>query len=400
MFQVERKILEWVQKHIPLLLVMAATVIGTVLRFDQRHYVSTDYIGYLMDWYEKIKAAGALQGGLREQVGSYNLLFQFLIALMTYLPIDSLFAYKMLSILFDYLLAVICGWFVYDLIGRTSTWKGALAYSCVLCSPIVILNSATWAQCDVIYTFFIMISLYYFTKERYIPSFLWLGVGFAFKLQALFILPLYAFWYFSRKKFTVLHFLIPFGVLFLSGLPNVILGGRGLFDVFEVYFGQTEWFGQFAMNYPSFWLTLCTNPYTGYEEIWNVAMLSTIVILAILMVYWLYRKVEFTGKNLLYMGLLLIYTCILFMPGMHERYGYSYEILSILIAFLLPETIPLTVGLLGISMTTYGSYLYYNALSQYPFALPLLSVINIGIYLTYVRILNRKMSIENKQINR
>ena len=88
------------------------------------------------------------------------------------------------------------------------------------------------------------------------------------------------------------------------------------------------------------------------------------------------------------------------MPGMHERYGYSYEILSILIAFLLPETIPLTVGLLGISMTTYGSYLYYNALSQYPFALPLLSVINIGIYLTYVRILNRKMSIENKQINR
>lgn len=392
MFQAERKILEWLEKHLPLLLLVAATIIGAILRFDQRHFVSTDYVGYLMPWYEEIRTGGALQGGLREQVGSYNLLFQFLIALMTYLPIDSLFAYKMLSIVFDYLLAGICGWFVYDLTGRISPWKGALAYTVVLCSPIVILNSATWAQCDVMYTFFIIVSLYYFSKERYIPSFIWLGVGFAIKLQALFILPLYAFWYFARKKFTILHFLIPFGILFLSGLPNVILGGRGLFDVFAVYFGQTEWFGQFAMNYPSFWLVTCTNPYVGYEKIWNVAMLSTIVILAALMVYWLYRKVEYTGRNLVYMALLLIYTCILFMPGMHERYGYSYEILSIVTAFLAPGTFPLAVMLMGVSLSTYGSYLFGNALTQYPFALALLSVINTGIYLTYVKILNRKMT--------
>ena len=171
MFQTERKVLQWAEDHLPVLLIVAATVIGAVLRFDQRHFVSTDYIAYLMEWYEEIKAGGALHGGLSEQVGSYNLLFQFLIALMTYLPVDSLFAFKMLSIGFDYLLAAICGWFLYDITGRKCVWKGALAYTCVLCSPLVILNSATWAQCDVIYTFFIILSMYYFAKERYIPAF-------------------------------------------------------------------------------------------------------------------------------------------------------------------------------------------------------------------------------------
>lgn len=75
---------------------------------------TSDYNKHLSTWYNEISNMGGLTA-LREQVGNYGILYQFLICLMTYLPISSLAAYKLLSLVFDILLAVVCGAFVYQL---------------------------------------------------------------------------------------------------------------------------------------------------------------------------------------------------------------------------------------------------------------------------------------------
>ena len=96
---------------------------------------------------------------------------------------------------------------------------------------------------------------------------------------------------------------------------------------------------------------------------------------------------EATGQNLIRMAFLLAYTCMLFLPAMHERYGYPYEILAIVLAVLQPKTVALCAGLIGISLCTYGSYLFDTE----SFRLVTLTVLNLLVYCGYMLTLNRQM---------
>ena len=113
------------------------------------------------------------------------------------------------------------------------------------------------------------------------------------------------------------------------------------------------------MNYPSPWLLLFqARDKTQYAYLKKAAIIVTVFVLAMLMVWWIRKAYVPTGKNLYMMAFLLVYTCVLFLPSMHERYGYLYEVLAIILSILIPKTIPLCAGLLAISMNTYGIYLF------------------------------------------
>lgn len=56
-------------------------------------------------------------------------------------------------------------------------------------------------------------------REKYRLAFVFLGIAFAFKLQAIFILPAYVIYYFCSRKFPITRFLyIPLCYL-IGGLP-------------------------------------------------------------------------------------------------------------------------------------------------------------------------------------
>ena len=153
MFKIEKRFLEWVEKHILLFCVIGVTLISMIIRYSFREIISNDAYWCLLPWYDVIKENGGIYA-LGSQVGDYNMLYQFLIAIFTYLPIEPLSAYKLLSCIFDYLLAAAMGYFVYDFSEKDRVLKGAMAYMLVLMSPIVFLNSSYWGQCDAIYTCF------------------------------------------------------------------------------------------------------------------------------------------------------------------------------------------------------------------------------------------------------
>jgi uncharacterized membrane protein YpjA len=72
---------------------------------------------------------------------------------------------------------------------------------------------------------------------------------------------------------------------------------------------------------------------------------------------------------------------------MHERYGYMVEILAIPLLIHERKTWPLFAALYGVTLITYGSYLYGRSMN-----LPLLGIINTMVYAGYVVLLLRSMA--------
>lgn len=393
MFKFEEKFLNWIEKHILLFAVLGITLISVLIRFSFREIISNDAYWCLLPWYDIIKENGGF-AALGSQVGDYNMLYQFIIAVFTYLPIKPLSAYKLLSCIFDYLLAGAMGYLVYDLSQKHAKFKGILAYAAVLMSPMVFLNSSYWGQCDAIYTFFCVTALIAFFKEKYKITFILYGVAFAFKLQAVFLLPFFLLIYFLKKKFSLLHFgLVPVMMVILS-IPGII-AGRNVAEVFTIYFGQTGSYRKIALNYPTFWnLFQNLDMDQFYLDMKKPAIAITVVILGAIMVNWIVKKVELNTKTMTYMAFLLAFTCVLFLPSMHERYGYLYEILAILILFMEIKTLPLFVGLYMVSFATYGHYLFQEIVNM-----TLLSVINVLVYLGYLVLLLRQMTGEKENNN-
>jgi Gpi18-like mannosyltransferase len=379
---VEKRILQWMEKHLMLLAFAAFSGIGLLLRLYLIDFVSGDSTYFLLPWYEQIR-----QNGLSQQVGNYNFLYQLLIWVMTKLPVEPLHGYKILSVVFDYLLALAAAAVTVRLVKEDKLWKGVAAYAAVLLCPTVFLNSAAWAQCDSIFVFFAVAAVACLLRELYRPAMILLGFAFSFKLQAVFLLPLMLFVYFRKQKFSLLSFLWIPGVMCITSLPAVLFG-RNVLEIFAVYAGQSETYPYLAMNYPSVWMLLA-QPLNSqhYALLKSPAILFTVCVLAILMLVWIRKKLQPYGRNLLYMAFLLCYSCVLFLPAMHERYGYLYEILAIAIACVSPGTVPLCAGLLGVSMCTYGAYLF--KIETIPMVW--LTVINLAVYLFYVVTLNRSM---------
>ena len=132
---------------------LGISLIGGVLRFWLRNDISGDYRAFLQPWYETIQQFGGKALGV--QVGDYNLPYQTFILMMTYLPLKPLYAYKLVSCIFDYLLAVLAGKLA-GILGGTRKAQMAL-YGAVLLFPQVWIDSAHWAQCDAIYTFWLLV---------------------------------------------------------------------------------------------------------------------------------------------------------------------------------------------------------------------------------------------------
>lgn len=353
MTKFEKRILDFADKHLPLLLAALCTLLGIAVRVSLREVVSGDYKVCLLPWYDAISA-----NGLSRQVGDYNFLYQFIIWILTKIQIPSLYAYKICSCIFDWVLAMTASVIVRSISTHEREWAGCLAYCAVLLSPIVFLNSAAWAQCDAIYSAFALLAILCLERKQYTRAMCFLGVSFAFKLQAVFVLPIFLLVYFTERKFSAARFLlVPCTMVILSS--PIVLWGRSLTEVVKIYFSQTGTYQAMSMNYPSPWLLLCqAREQTQYAHLKNAAIIVTVFVLAMLMVWWIRKAYAPTGKNLYMMAFLLVYTCVLFLPAMHERYGYLYEVLAIILAILIPKTIPLCAGLLAISINTYGIFLF------------------------------------------
>lgn len=386
MSKMERKFLNIIIENSAILFGIIITLLAALVRFQARAFCSADMEGYLLPWYDEIKAGGGLSM-LKQQVGDYNILFQFCIALMTYIKsINPIFLFKGFSILFDFLLAAIAGLIVYELDEKKDLTRPVFAYGVILFFPTVLLNSAFWGQSDSIYTFFVILTLYSLLRDKSKTAFAIFGIAVAFKLQALFIFPFLLIYYVIEKRYSILYCLISTAVFYILALPGA-LSRHSLLEPFRIYADQKGFCAGLYVNFPSF-LVFFGNKWEAYESISNVIFLIIIAVLGIGLFFIMQKKKSlYRTPYFLLIAAWSVWTCVLFLPEMHERYGYMLDILLILILFFEHHYAVAALPAFFTGIITYSCYLF-----QRDYDLVALSTLYTAAYFIYTYILIRQIS--------
>lgn len=373
---VENKIKSFLLKNRYVLLMLFASFIALWMRHSVLSYASGDYLTYLHPWFSKIKALGGVTA-LSKQVGDYNILYQFLIGIFTYFPIKDIYLYKALSIAFDFLLALSTGWLTVILMNdrKNSLKIFSLVYTVVLFLPTVSFNSAVWAQCDSIYTTFLILSLAFLLKERYIPSFIMLGLAFAFKLQAVFVLPFFVLVWLVKKRVYVWHFLVTIFVFWLSGVPGFIFG-RSLLAPFEIYMKQTGSYKALYMGYHNFsgLFLLGSNSPQAYLMFKKWFIMLTLMVLVFGFVVFL-KWMPIDSFGLIQIAAWTIYTCVMFLPSIHDRYAYCLDILMVVLVVVKRKYVYVAISEILSSFLTYIPFIFFRGNSEYGLFFSLISLV-------------------------
>lgn len=355
--KLEKKILSWIEKNIDILIVISIILIALVVRYFLLPYESKDYLNFLQPWFYEMKDAGGLNG-LANYPGDYNAPYMVIMALLTYLKVDPLISIKLVSIFFDFLLAFIIGKFVYDIRDdKNKSLSAILAFGITLFLPTVLLNGAFWGQCDVIYTTFLVLAFYFLYKENMLLSFISLGISFAFKLQFIFVLPVYIILYFRKKSFSILYFLIIPLVDIILCLPAII-AGKPLLECLLVYFNQLSSYSKLNLNFPNLYSLITGDVY----YLSKLGIFFLIVIFAFLLFYIIKKKIIFNTENTLLLTILSILLCTFFLPHMHERYLFAADIFSLLYSLIYNRNYLVTILISFISVVSYAMFLFSSHL--------------------------------------
>ena len=317
---------------------------------------SGDYLGFLQPWINQIIKLGRFKS-LKYNIGDYNVPYVIILTIISYFK-NHLYLIKFVSIIFDYICAIYSYKIVYKV--TNNKIKSLITYSIILFLPTVIINGSLWGQCDSIYTSFILISIYYLLDKKYNKSFIYLGIAFSFKLQTMFVIPLYILMLFRDKNIKWYYFLIIPLVNIILCLPSILMG-RNIIDVLTIYFNQTNTYKDLVLNYPNIYNIISTNEVFSYKYmdiISRIGMLFTCFIYFIIWLYVIVNKVKFNKEKILSILLWSLMIATYFLPRMHERYMFVGDIVSVIwfICYEKKYYIPMLINL--ISVITYFRFLF------------------------------------------
>ena len=337
-----------------LLVLLAFTLRALV--FD---YETLDYQDFLTRWVRFFRENGGF-AALDRPVGNYNIPYLYFLALFSYSSIRDLYLIKLLSTLFDVLLAwsamLLCRRF------RQSTPLLLGCFFAVLFLPTVFLNSAVWAQCDSTYVALALLGIYLALEDRPVLSMLCITLSFSFKLQAVFVMPIFAvFW--MQGKLNWKHLLLFPAFYVLLVLPAVLLG-RPFLDTVTLYFRQTGSIGS-GLNYNSSSIFSVFSQIQNPERASAIAIVAAFVLVLNLLALTWARRDRLNDQTVLALALLFAIGIPFLLPHMHDRYFYAADILTLVLAFVEPMLSPAAL------FTQFASLLGYHAYLKMRYLLPM-----------------------------
>lgn len=340
---------------------VVATIIGIAVRICMFDFETSDYKIFLVQWMNSLAEAGGIKGiGLN--LGDYTCPYIYILTIITLLPVNRLYAIKVVSCVFDFALAFL-GYRIIDTMTGDKR-KSVFAYIAVFLCPTVIVNSALWAQCDSIFTAFIFASLLYILKDKPVKSCIFYGIAFALKLQSIFFAPIFiCLW--LKKRVKIKHLLCVPAVYVAFCIPAIAMG-RDVFSTFAVYLHQGAKYPQLSLNAASL---LGFTQDIGFDYS-NIVLLLTIglagAFVLLLIVDILREKNEITNIRWLDLACLFIIAIPFLLPKMHERYFYIADAMTIVYAFIHRKRWFVPILTVFGSFYTYLRFLYSDIFGKIP----------------------------------
>lgn len=353
--QYDKKIITGEKMFIALITLLAIAIRGA--GFNQ---ITGDYLTQ-SNWVLHFRMNGHFSG-FRTFPGNYNAIYMYFLVILSYLPPSmELYIMKLFSCIFDF----VCAFYSMKIIHHMTQNKkiGVLTYAVILFSPTLFINSGLWAQCDSMYTAFVLMSFYYLLINKIRKAMIFFGIGLSFKLQAIFSLP-YIIFFFIYKKISLKNLLfIPVGLAIVS-IPAWLFGWP-LLRMPLNYIAGTD----IDIN-----SVLTSNAPTIF--VWgNIpATIPMIFITTVLFCigFLIINKYSTPSNNtLLLLFLFCNFAIPFFLPHMHERYFCIGEIAVLLYSMVNPRRFWISLAVIMPAIATYSGYLW----GSNPFSLVHLSYV-------------------------
>lgn len=342
-----------------MLLPIGIAMLARVMCLD---YASGDYNSFLCHWAEYFRENGGFDA-VAHAVGDYNVPYLYFMAFISYIPIPDLYLIKLFSLLADVALAWGCLRLTRSLRGkRQRSIAPLIAFAAALLLPTVVLNGAYWGQCDAIYGAFVVHAAAMALEGKNRTSVALMGVAFAFKLQAIFVLPLWGvLWLAKKVKFRELWV---FPLTYLVVIIPAVLLGKPLSETLLVYFNQMGEYPRLTLNAPSIF-QLCPYELAGASTRDDplLSALSTAGVIAaaalvLAMLYLGFRLRDRLDRRTIFaIAVVLAIGVPFLLPHMHERYFFLADVLTLCAACANVRRVPAAVLVQASSVASYLVYL-------------------------------------------
>ena len=335
------------------LFLTAVTVCGVLARIELFPHESNDMTQFLLPWYEYLHDNGGFRA-VGDEIGDYPPMYYYFLAALTYTNIPPMTGIKVFSCIFD----VITAFYVKSIldINYRKTIRPIIGYAAAFMLPEVVLNSASWGQCDGIFSCFVVITLYYFLKGKDIRAMIFYGIAVSFKLQAVFLMP-FIIMMVIRKKIRIRSLCLIPAVFVLSVLPAAIAGGD-LHRLLTIYTDQMGEYSALNMSSPNIWTILDgVDP----EMINSAGVYFAGGIVMILMYICLFQDPhpeQLTVRGAIIMAALSCFTVPLLLPHMHERYFYCADLMILLASLCFAKRFWMLIAAQFSSVGAMCSYLF------------------------------------------
>jgi len=374
-----------------MLLPIGAAMLARAMCLD---HATKDYEDFLSQWYVYFKSNGGFDA-IAHSVGDYNVPYLYFMAAISYLDVPDLYLIKLFSILWD----VGLGWGCLRLVRSLSRERQGsaaplTAFAAALLLPTVVLNGSLWGQCDAIYGALCVHAAALALEGRNKSSVALMGVAFAFKLQSVFVLPLWGvLWLAKKVKFWELWM---FPLAYLATAVPAMLMGKPLRDVLGVYFHQMGEYPRLVLNAPSVYQFI---PYgTQVDETLasrlGIAAAGALALTLLALSLWFRDRLD--RAAFMTMAVILCVGVPFFLPHMHERYFFLADVFTLCWACANIRYLPAAVLAAGSSLASYCVYLRlkYNCclrLGGYYFVMPMETLAMLAALVFAVIILARQL---------
>lgn len=342
-------------KVVDLVFIACLFVFAFLIRWKLMPIESADFWGFLEIWMETIRENGGF-ASLSMQISNYTSPYMYIMSAISYITTNDLYALKLVSVFFDYMASIAVFLIVYHM--TADVRKSIVGMAILLLSPTVILDSAYWCQCDIIYTCFLLYSFYFFLKDDSNKSLIFFGISFAFKLQALFLLPFYIIMWLKKKTIQLKHLLwVP--VIYVISALSAWMMGRNLKDLLLIYFDQSGYYPWGTLEYPNVYVLLgeAMPDLRHAAEVSGAGNYMTIMILGCIAYYLYTKNVMLTDELVITLATFTVAVIVYTLPHMHDRYGFLIDLLAIVYVVLKPKKLPVFCGFTLVSVLTFMPYL-------------------------------------------